>query len=127
MVAILIMMNNYLHDVATALLISSGFAMWMIMKKYEESGKTHPLVDGYLVRIYDAMTNLAKISLIWIFLGGIPRVVGYRRFEWMEAAGRGQIPALIVKHIILGTMVGIGIWLWLRLSKKIDSIRKVAG
>ena len=78
------MMNNYFHDVATALLLASGIAIWVIYKKL--GGSDEPGVRAYFLRLYDSLTFLAKFSLAWIILGGIPRTYFYTEFEWSHYA-----------------------------------------
>lgn len=117
---ILIMLNNYFHDVATALLAASGVTMWIVAKKYEKH-KT-PDYLPYFIDLYKGITGLAKFSLYWILIGGVPRTIFYKEFEWANAAGKGQIPALIVKHILAFIFVGTGAILWIKLSKKIKNI-----
>lgn len=117
---VIIMLNNYFHDVATALLLASGITMWIVLKRLEDgNGRA---VNEYFLRIYRGITGLAKFALGWILLGGIPRTLFYKDFEWANAAGRAQIPALIVKHILAFIFVGAGAYLWIRLSRKIKDM-----
>ncbi len=92
---IALMMNNYLHDVATALLAASAFALWVMLRRYE-SGERGPEAARYFLEIHRSMARLARLSLAWIVLGGIPRTIFYTRFEGANAAGRAQVPALVV-------------------------------
>ena len=53
--SILLMMNNYFHDVATALLLGSGFAMWVMYRKFVKDGAG----DVSAIRsMYAGMTTL---------------------------------------------------------------------
>jgi hypothetical protein len=119
---VIIMMNNYFHDVATALLLASGIAIWVIMRSLGDC-REEPVIN-YFLSIYRGMTRLAGFSLIWIIIGGIPRTIFYKELEWASAAGKSQIPALIVKHMLAFTFVGAGIYLWLRLSKKVKRLKE---
>ncbi|HEY5652766.1 MAG TPA: hypothetical protein VIR63_00135 [Pontiella sp.] len=120
--ALLLMMNNYLHDVATALLAASGCVIWVL---WHHLGSAPNLeTQRYFVRMYYAMTRLARFSFAWIILGGIPRTIFYTEFEWSNMAGRGQIPALIVKHIVAFILVGAGIMLWRVVRKKVLEIEE---
>jgi hypothetical protein len=114
---IAIMMNNYFHDVATALLFASAFALWVMLRTWERDGR--PESARFFVAIHARMTRLVRFSLAWIVLGGIPRTIWYGEFEWANAAGRGQIAALIVKHVIAFGFVAGGAWLWLRLRRRV--------
>jgi hypothetical protein len=119
---VILMMNNYFHDVATALLLASGIAIWVIYKKFGDSDK--PDVREYFLKLYGSMTFLVKFSLAWIILGGIPRTYFYTEFEWSHYAGRSQIPALIVKHILAFLFVGAGAYLWINIRKKVKEIKE---
>jgi hypothetical protein len=119
---VILMMNNYFHDVATALLLASGIAIWVIYKKFGDSDK--PDVREYFLKLYGSMTFLVKFSLAWIILGGIPRTYFYTKFEWSHYAGRSQIPALIVKHILAFLFVAAGAYLWINIRKKVKEIKE---
>ncbi len=120
---VVIMMNNYFHDVATALLLASGYVTWVIVRRYDDSSKTKETTE-YFLKIYGNAVKLAKYSLIWIVLGGIPRTIFYAEFEWANAAGKGQITALIVKHILAFTFVGLGAHIWIRVNRRVKEIRQ---
>ncbi len=118
---IILMMNNYFHDVATALLLSSGAALWLMMKRLGTT--SDEAVLRYFLGLHHGMTRLAKIALLWIVLGGIPRTIFYRRFEWANAAGKGQVPALIVKHVLFFLFLAAGAHLWFKINKRVKIIR----
>jgi len=118
---ILLMMNNYFHDVATALLLASGVTMWIIVKRF--GNNEDKAVIGYFLDIYQGVTRLAKFALVWIFVGGIPRVIAYKEFEWANAAGKSQIPALIIKHILFFAFVGTGAYFWMKISKRVKKLK----
>jgi len=117
-----VMMNNYLHDVATALLAASGVALWAMLRRWEAGGGG-PEAGRFFLDIHRSMARLAKVSLAWIVLGGIPRTWFYSEFEWANAAGRGQVAALVVKHLVAFALVGAGIALWLRLGARVREVR----
>lgn len=121
---IALMMNNYLHDVATALLLASAVALWAMLREWERDGG--PEAARLFVAIHRRMTRLARFSLAWIVLGGIPRTIWYGEFEWANAAGRGQVVALVVKHVLAAGFVGAGIWLWLRLRRRVAEAVRIA-
>jgi hypothetical protein len=117
-----IMMNNYFHDVATALLLGSAVALWAMVKRFDPAGG--PAVTRYLLRIHGAMTGLARIALAWIVLGGVPRVIFFMDFEWANAVGRLQVPALVLKHVLIFAAVGAGAALWLRLRRRMRELER---
>lgn len=124
-VGVALMMNNYFHDVATALLAASAFTLWALARLQDERpGEAQP---QFFLAAYRRMAAFTKFSLVWIILGGIPRTLFYMDFEWANAAGRGQIPALIVKHILMFILVGLGAWGWHKLRKRRRALEAQAG
>lgn len=119
---IIIMMNNYFHDVATALLLASGVAFWIIMKRL--GATKDEAVLRYFLALHQGMTRLANAALVWIVVGGIPRTMFYAEFEWANAAGKGQVPALLAKHVLFFVLVGAGAWIWIRVNGRVREIRE---
>jgi hypothetical protein len=120
--ALALMMNNYLHDVATALLAASACALVVLLRRYE-AGARGPDAARYFLEIAERMTKLARFSLGWIVVGGIPRTIWYGEFEWASAAGRGQVVALIVKHVVALAFVIAGVVFWRRLKRQVAAVR----
>lgn len=119
--ALALMMNNYLHDVATALLLASGVTTWVVARSYAllsgaESARLY-------LAIHRAMTRLALFSLAWIVLGGIPRTIFYEEFEWANAAGRGQVPVLVAKHVVAFALLAAGVAAWWRVERRARALR----
>ncbi len=123
--AIVLMMNNYLHDVATAMLIASGYVMWVLWKGM--GSDTGADAARYFIRIYYRITKLAWFSFVWILLFGVPRVIYYKEFEWSNMAGRGQVPALIVKHILAFSLVAVGAVLWVKVRRRVRELEQQYG
>jgi hypothetical protein len=121
---IALMMNNYLHDVATALLAASGFALLAMLRVWERDGSRESA--RFFLAIHARMARLARVSLAWIVLGGIPRTLFYTEFEWANAAGRGQVVALGVKHVVALVLVVLGASLWIRLRRRVSEAARVA-
>lgn len=113
--SVFIMLNNFIHDFVVALLFSILLVMNWI---YSQSKKKDFQIQKVFAKdIFDYLNK----STIWIWaliiVGGIIRTVSYREYEWSEAAGKDQIPALIMKHILLVILVIFGTALQLRLRK----------
>jgi ABC-type transporter Mla maintaining outer membrane lipid asymmetry permease subunit MlaE len=101
--AILVMLNNYLHDLATAVFAVSAAAAYLLQRSLamrREPAALRPVVTG--------LVKIGVVSLVWTLLAGLIRGMTYREFEWVEAAGRGQVPVLVVKHVILVCLVTTG-------------------
>lgn len=122
MLGILILLNNYLHDLAAAVLISSAILMFLLAR--EVTSHKNSELSSLFVKLYKKFTWVAIGSLVLIVLGGIVRTITYRQFEWASAVGREQIAALIIKHIILFALVGVGIYLWTRLARLAHKIQR---
>jgi hypothetical protein len=96
--ALLVMMNNYFHDLAVAFLFASSVMAWVVIRHWP--GRPSEEVVRLLRRV-------AWGSLAWVLLGGVVRVWFYREYEWLPKAGTAQVPALMVKHVLL---VALTIW-----------------
>ncbi len=110
--AIFVMLNNYMHDLATAVFAVSALAAWFLLRSpaaSEARDALRPVIDG--------LVKVGLISLAWTLAGGAVRGLAFRRYEWMEAAGRDQIPALVVKHVILVTLVVCGLTMLYRVRR----------
>ena len=117
-----IMMNNYFHDMATGLLVGSGFALHAIMRI--QASMNTPEATLFFLKTNSHMKKLFKFALWWVVLGGVPRTVFYTSFEWANAADKLQIPALAVKHVMMFAAVVWGIVAWRRMQKKVELLRE---
>jgi hypothetical protein len=115
-----IMMNNYFHDMATGLLVGSGFALHAIIKI--QAAMDTPEATLFFLRTNAHMKKLFKFALWWVVLGGVPRTIFYTSFEWANAADKLQIPALAVKHVMMFAAVVGGVIAWRRMQKKVDQL-----
>ena len=104
MTAVLILLNNYLHDLATAVLAVSALAAWFLLRT--PAARRAPEAMRPVAR---GLVRTGLVALAWTLAGGVVRALAYREYEWMEAAGRGQVPALVVKHVVLVSLVGLGL------------------
>jgi hypothetical protein len=115
--SIAIMMNNYFHDVATALLAASAVLMIVLVKAVGDTPS--PDVARFVVLLYPKMTLVAKVALVWILVGGVPRTLFFTRVELATGVGTTGIAlALAVKHVIMFSLVALGAIEWRRLAKK---------
>lgn len=96
--ALLVMMNNYFHDLAVAFLFASAVLAHGVLRYWP--GKPSEEVARLLSRV-------AWGSLAWIVVGGAVRAWYFREYEWLPRAGSAQVPALMVKHVFL---VGLTVW-----------------
>jgi hypothetical protein len=112
--AILIILNNYFHDVATATLLSSAVILYVLGRQAKSGGAGERRA---LARAYRTLTWFAIGALAWIVLGGIPRTIFFNEYEFIPAQTNGIVADLVVKHVLLVTAVALGSIMWLRLGK----------
>lgn len=123
MIDILIIMNNYFHDVATATLLGAAVIMWVLERQAQRGGAEDLAA---LARAYPALTRFANLALVWIIVGGIPRVITFNTHD-LGALGGDLVPAIIVKHVAEVTAVVVGAIMWRRVKRRIIGVTAVAG
>ena len=109
--AIAVMMNNFFHDFAVALLATSLIAIW-----YCSGGRAGLDLDARR-RIYRFFGKVTFGCWVWIVIGGGIRSWAYYDYEYLPAAGRGQIAALVIKHILLVSLVVFGVWIQVKIKR----------
>jgi hypothetical protein len=117
-----IMMNNYFHDMATGLLVGSGFVLHVIISI--QASMNSPESALFFLKTNQRMVKLFKFALWWVILGGIPRTIFYTSFEWANAADKLQVPALAVKHVMMFAAVVWGVTAWRRMQKKVALLKE---
>jgi len=122
MFKIAIMMNNYFHDLATALLVTSGAAVYYLTKTAEATHSRDAI--RFFSDSYRRLTTIGRVAFVWILAAGVVRILNFESFEWPEAVGKNLVVALIIKHIIMFTAVGFGIYAWLKVNSKVKKLRQ---
>jgi len=117
MLDILIVMNNYFHDVATAVLLAAAVIMW-VLERRARAGSPQDL--GVLARSYPTLTRFARGALVWIVLGGVPRVIFFNTHD-LGALGGDLVPAIVVKHVAEFAAVIAGVVMWVRVKRRIEA------
>src|SRR6266480_5713893 len=85
-----VMMNNYFHDVATALLAASAFALHAIVRV--QAAMNTPVATLFFLKTYRILVKFFRFALWWIVIGGVPRTIFFRSFEWNHFADQLQVP-----------------------------------
>ena len=114
-VAILVMLNNWFHDFAVALLFASLLVLSIIYRRTRERNDVY--WHQFAGVIAGSFNKLIFACWAMIIVGGIFRTLAYERFEWSDAAGKGQISVLVIKHIILVSLVVWGTMIQIRLRR----------
>jgi len=117
-----VMMNNYFHDVATAMLAASAFCLYAIDRA--QAAINTPTATVFFLKTYRIMVRFFHFALWWIVIGGVPRTIFFRSFEWNHFADRLQVPALMVKHILMAALVIWGVYAWRKLKRKVAALRE---
>ena len=124
MIGILVMLNNYFHDFFTATFLVCSYAMVLLVKFVMDRGEEPKRL---VVDIYPKLLHLNVGSVIFLFMAGIVRAFTYEKYEWANAIGTGQVPALMVKHALLFGLFFYAVFLWIGVHKKIQSLRRELG
>ncbi|RMG05707.1 MAG: hypothetical protein D6726_00800 [Nitrospirae bacterium] len=119
--ATFIMMNNYFHDVATAMIGASGFLMYLLIRIYDQERNERGREK--LILLYRWTTAILKGSLIWLIGGAIPRALTFRSYEWANAVNKGQETGLLAKQLVAFVMITAGTILWIRVSGRMKKIK----
>lgn len=114
--SLLVILNNYFHDVATATLLASAVIMWVLGRQAKRAA-AGPGERLALAHAYKTLTLFARGALAWIIIGGIPRTIFFNVAEFIPAAQKNIVPDLMVKHIVLVSAVVAGSVMWVRLGK----------
>lgn len=117
---IALMLNNYVHDVATGLLLIS--ALWLGWSARELGADPGAEVVGVFARTYRRCLRFVWGSIAVIVLSGAVRTVFFMEFEWTPALGRGLVPVLVLKHVLIFTMLGAGIYAWHGLRRRLRAL-----
>jgi len=114
--ATFILMNNYFHDVATAMLLACSIVLWVLLRHLGDE-RDDPLLR-YVRSLYRGISVLFWFSVVWLIVSGVIRFATFSTFEWVNAS-RGRFEAgLLTKYAVAGCMILVGIVLWSRLTRK---------
>ncbi|HEY6004916.1 MAG TPA: hypothetical protein VIV57_18710 [Anaeromyxobacter sp.] len=110
MAGVLVMLNNYFHDLSVALLTCALAAVAVVWRAAPLRGpEARPLAEA----LDRAALRVASASLVGVVVFGAVRAWAFMDYEWLPAGGRGIVPALVVKHVVLVTLLGAaGIAAW---------------
>lgn len=122
MVPILIIMNNYFHDVATAFLLSGAIVLIVFVRTVETDGRKD--VIDFFLNNYDRFVKIVRFSVAWIVIAGVPRILNYMEYEYEPAVGKNLIVAIIIKHVLVFTFITLGVLFWRDLFKRINRLRE---
>lgn len=109
--ALIVMMNNYFHDLAVAFLFASAVMARAVLRYWP--GPPSEGVVRFLGRV-------GWGSLAWVLVGGAVRAWFYKEYEWLPKAGTAQVPALMVKHVLLVALTVWGLSMIVGLRRRLE-------
>lgn len=119
---VFVMMNNYFHDVATAMLLVASLLMMFLIREVERHGNVE--VKRLFVDVYPKISHIIGGTIVFIIMAGIVRTFTYKDFEWANAVGNEQVPAIIVKHILVVLFLFFGFRGWFRVHKRVKEMKE---
>lgn len=119
---VFVMMNNYFHDVATAMLLVASLLMMFLIREVERHGNVE--TKKLFVDVYPKMSHIIGGTIVFIVMAGIVRTFTYKEFEWANAVGNEQVPAIIVKHVLVIIFLVVGLRGWFRVHRRVKEMRK---
>ncbi len=111
--AILVLLNNFLHDFSAAGWLFGSLLLWSMMRK----DISNPGAGRFITDTLKTVLFWMRISLAGIVVFGIVRTLAYKSYEWNAAAGQSQITLLIIKHVILTGIFAVGLLYYIRARK----------
>ncbi len=119
-VASLLMMNNYFHDVATAMVPATAAVAWMLVNLSEQASDEKQ--QRFYLKIYRLVVKIFVFSLFWLMIGAIPRVLTFKAYELKEAQMKGIVAALLAKVVVAFTLVVLGSVLWIKIGRRVKKL-----
>lgn len=117
--AVFILMSNYFHDVATAMLVACSFSLWVILSKY---GQQDDVKRALFARLYRAVRKVFIFSWAWIVSAGALRIATFSSFEWANAVEKHHEAALMVKYAVAAVMIISGSCSWFVFSRRAETL-----
>lgn len=109
--AVIVIMSNYLHDTATALLAACGLVLWIAVRRMGPGPR--PETIAYVRSLRRSMSRIVIGSLIWVTVGAIPRILFFRDLEYTRAAEAQAVSGIIARNVLALFILIAGIVLWI--------------
>lgn len=119
---ILVMLNNFYHDFASAILVVCTVLMFVSVK-YGESIASNDF-NKFLAMLFPRLMHASVITLVLLLFAGVIRSFTYSWYEWVGDLGSTQIIVLIFKHVLMFSVTAYLIYIWIGVYNKIKIIRK---
>ena len=103
---IILMLTNYFHDLAVALLAANVIVIHMVARYLE----AEPTREEVLGRLVAKLSRVTWFALAYVLVAGAVRAYFFMEFEWNPLVERnGMLVALGMKHVLLVGLTIFGI------------------
>lgn len=116
---ILITVNTFVHDFASAMFLA-GVIILAILAKEVEKQRSKETLELYR-SVSRKFSPLILISLVLIIICGVVRLLTYD-YQVPGDFAQTRVNILVIKHILLSIIVGYGIYLHFKLKKRLNDI-----
>jgi hypothetical protein len=111
---VFLMIANYFHDLAVAILAVNVVAIFVLGRYLDRRGAA----PEFMPHLFKKLSRVTYISLAVVVAGGAVRAWFFMDFEYNPAVGQNTVAALAVKHIILVALTAFGLAGHLKYRKK---------
>lgn len=106
----LIVINSFIHDMATGIWIA------ILMMMYVISDKSKMITDlprgtVFIRSIMETLWVWAVTSILIVLITGVMRVLTFKRYGWTGDMARDRKRLLLIKHILLGGAFLFGVYI----------------
>ncbi|OGP34317.1 MAG: hypothetical protein A2X87_01415 [Deltaproteobacteria bacterium GWC2_42_51] len=122
MISILVMLNDYFHDFATAVVIVLSYTMMLLVRYVQKDIQKDSI--AFLFAIYPKAVHISGGLVILLLMAGIVRAFTYSQYEWNQMVGNDQVWLIIVKHIVMFSVFGYGLYLWVKMHKVLKLMKE---
>ncbi len=103
---LVLMLTNYFHDLAVAMLATNVIVIHIVGRFLDEEPDRRPVLG----RIISRLSKVTWWALAYVILAGAVRAWFFMDFEWNPAVEKGgMMIALGVKHVLLVGLTVFGI------------------
>lgn len=105
-----IVLNSFIHDMATGVWVAVLLVMYIISGR---SGEIISIPQGQAF-VSGRMANLWMVSLVSVAVvtvTGIIRGLTFKYYGWTGDVAKGRKRLLMIKHIMMGVVVIVGLYL----------------
>lgn len=114
MTGVVVTLLNYFHDLAVALLAANVICIFIIGRILD----SRPVGGEIVPRLFRTLSRITYWALAFVLVGGAVRAINFMEYEWNPAVGKGLVPALVVKHVLLIGLTVFALITQIRYRKK---------